>query len=256
MKVLFIDKPVGITSNKVCEIVKRILNEKKVGHTGTLDPYVSGMLILLIGKTTRLYSIFNLPKTYVGIGKLHKDVGIKKIREVIKEKFTGEIQQIPPKRSRVKRVLRKRKIYEFKILEKEGRYFLFKVRCEAGTYIRKLLHDLGSYVGGCQMIELRRIGIGRFKEDMCKSLEELEKSKEKCLIDVEKIIKYLPYKKVKLKKDQAKRFCYGGFVKYEKGIKENEKVLVLCKKRLIGVGIVMNGYIKPEIVLFAANEIN
>ncbi len=250
MKVLFIDKPIGITSNKVCEIVKKILNEKKVGHTGTLDPNVSGMLILLIGKATRLYSIFNLPKIYVGVGKLHKDVNIKYLREIIRKKFIGEIEQIPPKRSKVKRELRKRKIYYFKILEKQGRYFLFKIKCEAGTYVRKLLHDVGEYVNGCQMIELRRIGIGNFKEDMCISLEEFEKNKEKYLIDVEKILKFLPYKKIKLKKEEAKRFCHGSFIVY-KGLKENEKVLVVYRKKLIGVGIFMNEKIKPDIVLAA-----
>jgi len=257
MKVLFIDKPVGITSNGVCEIVRRILNEKRVGHTGTLDKNVSGMLILLVGKATRLYSIFNLDKTYVGIGKLHKDVDIKTLRKIVRDKFTGLIEQKPPKRSRVKRVVRKRFIYEFKILKKEGRYFLFRVKCEAGTYIRKLLHDIGLYTGGCQMVELRRIGIGRFKENLCVSLEEFKKNKEKYLVDVEKIIKFLPYKKINLKKEEAKRFCYGGFIKnrWEK-IKEKEKILVIYKKRLIGVGIVINKNVKPEIVLVDANQIN
>ena len=90
--VVFIDKPYGLTSHKTAEYVKKILNVKKVGHTGTLDPKVTGLLIVLLNKATRLASLFNLNKTYVGVAKLHTDIGIDKLKNTIKKKFIGKIK--------------------------------------------------------------------------------------------------------------------------------------------------------------------
>jgi len=248
--IVFIDKPIGITSHKVAEIVKKILKAKKAGHTGTLDPNVSGLLIVLIGKATRLASLFNIEKTYVGIGKLHKDVSIIELRKIIKENFIGKIKQLPPKRSSVKREWREREIYEFKILEKQGRYFLFKVRCEAGTYIRKLIHDLGGFIGGAHMLELRRIAIGKFNENLAIKINELEKIKEKAVWPIEKVVRRLGHRSIKLNKKQAKRFCKGAFIRYEFLNKnDNEKILVWNDKRFLGVGIKINKKIRPDIVI-------
>lgn len=255
--VVFVDKPVGINSHKVAEIVKKILNEKKAGHTGTLDPNATGLLIVLLGKATRLSSLFNIDKTYIGIGKLHRDINIKKLRKIIKENFIGKIKQLPPKRSSVKRVIREREIYEFKILEKKGKYFSFKVRCEAGTYIRKLIHDLGTFIGGAHLVKLRRIAIGKFKQAM--TLNEIQEKKEKAVKSIEEIVKKLDIKRIKLNKKQSSRFCHGVFIdknflskkerlKFDK-IKENEKVLIFYKKIFLGLGIKLNNKIKPEIVI-------
>lgn len=256
--IVFVDKPVGINSHKVAEIVKKILNVKKAGHTGTLDPNASGLLIILLGKATRLSSLFNIDKTYIGVGKLHKDVNIKELRKIIKKNFIGKIKQIPPKRSNVKRSVREREIYEFKILEKKGKYFLFKVKCEAGTYIRKLIHDLGCFFGGAHLVKLRRIAIGKFNVENGIEIKDIEEKKEKVVKKIEEVINNLNIKKIKLNKKQAIRFCNGAFIdenflnkkekiKFDK-IKEKEKILIFYKN-FLGVGIKLNGKIKPEIVI-------
>lgn len=257
--IIFVDKPKGIKSHKVAEIIKKILNEKKAGHTGTLDPNATGLLILLIGKATRLASIFNIDKTYIGVGRLHKDINIKELRNVIKKNFIGKIKQLPPKRSNVKREWREREIYEFKILKKQNRDFYFKVRCEAGTYIRKLIHDVGCLIGGAHLIELRRIAIGKFKVTNALSIDEIKKLKEKSISKIEDVIKKIGKKNINLNKQQAKRFCNGAFInkeylnkneknKFEK-INENEKIFLWHKKDFLGVGIKLNNKIKPEIVI-------
>ena len=251
--VVFLDKPYGMTSHHACEIVKKILDAKKTGHTGTLDPKVTGLLIVLINKATRIASILNLDKTYVGVGKLHKDVSLKELREKSKN-FIGKIKQLPPKRSSVKRVEREREIYEFKILQKKGRYFLFRVKCEAGTYVRKLIHDFGLDIGGAHMLELRRIAIGKIKEDKAITLYQLEEKRKDAIISLEQLAKFLPYKKISLKNELAKKFCHGGFidlkqVNIKQKLENNEKIILFHKGKVIGIGVTLNEKIKPEIVL-------
>jgi len=255
--VVFIDKPYGINSHYTSELVKRLVNAEKAGHTGTLDPKVTGLLIVLINKATRLAEIFNLDKTYIGIGKLHREVSLKELKKA-KERFVGKIMQLPPRRSSVKREEREREIYDFKILEKQGKYFLFRVRCQAGTYIRKLIYDLGNLIGGANMLELRRIAIGRFKEASAISLYDLEKQKENAIIPIEKIIRHLSYKKVNIAKKLARIFCNGNFLDIKKLQKreqakikktENNFLIMICNKRVIGIGIKKDNEIRPRIVL-------
>lgn len=246
--VVFIDKPYGITSHYTSEIVKKILNAKKAGHTGTLDPKVTGLLIVLVNKATRLAWLLGLDKSYVGIGKLHKDVSLKKLRENAKN-FVGKIEQLPPRRSRVVRKIRQREVYEFKILEKKGKLFLFRVKCQAGTYVRKLIHDFGQSIGGAHMLELRRIAIGPFKEDLAITLYELQKKKE--IIPIEKVFVKL-YQKINLSKKEAKRFSNGApiYIKKKRIKKLNEQfILIFYKKNIIGVGKIFDNQIKPKIVL-------
>ncbi|MCH8003639.1 MAG: hypothetical protein IH934_03320 [Nanoarchaeota archaeon] len=134
-----INKPQGPTSHQVSAYVQKILNIKKSGHSGTLDPHVHGLLPVALGRATRIVqTLLKSGKEYIGIMHLHKDVGETKLKETIKRNFTGKIKQIPPLKSSVKRVKREREIYYFDILEKDDKDVLFIVGCEAGTYIRKL----------------------------------------------------------------------------------------------------------------------
>jgi len=104
-------------------------------------------------------------KEYVCVMRLHSSFSEEKIKEVMNE-FVGEIYQRPPLRSSVKRQVRKRKIYYIKDLETQGQYVLFRVGCQAGTYIRKLCFDVGEVLGsGAHMVELRRTRTGPFQED-------------------------------------------------------------------------------------------
>jgi len=184
---VILDKPAGMTSFEACDAVRKKLKAEKAGHAGTLDPNVTGILLIALNKATKLMPLFEkLDKTYEGKARLHKEVSLKKLREVIKEKFTGTIKQIPPRKSRVKRIERERKIYEFRILKKQGKDFLFRVACEAGTYIRKLIHDLGVTLGvGAHMTSLKRIRQGPLTIREAVTLDNVN---EKKVIEVEKLI--------------------------------------------------------------------
>jgi len=165
--IINIDKSSGPTSFNVSEFVKRKLKLKKTSHFGTLDPKVTGVLPVALGRACKLSGYFlGEDKEYVGIMVIHKDIEIEKIKKAISEKFLGKIKQTPPLKSRVKRQEREREIYEFELLEKDGKNILFRVSCEGGTYIRKLLTDLGDYMKiGAHMLELRRIRAGVFLEN-------------------------------------------------------------------------------------------
>jgi len=164
--VINLDKPPGPTSHEVVAWVKGILHVRKAGHSGTLDPHVTGVLPIMLGDATRLVRVLLLSgKEYVCTMRLQGDVSENRLREVMDE-FVGVIYQRPPLVSAVKRQVRKRTIYYIKFLEKADRDVLFVVGCEAGTYIRKLCHDIGEALGsGAHMYELRRTRSGPFGED-------------------------------------------------------------------------------------------
>lgn len=164
--VINLDKPYGPTSHEVTAWVKNILHIKRAGHSGTLDPHVTGVLPTMLGDSTRLVRVLLLSgKEYVCVMRLHADVPEIKVKAVLGE-FTGTIYQRPPLVSAVKRQLRKRTIYYIDFMEMRGRDVLFRVGCEAGTYIRKLCHDIGEALGdGAHMYELRRTKSGPFRED-------------------------------------------------------------------------------------------
>ncbi len=171
-----IDKPKGPTSHQTSDYVKKILGIARAGHSGTLDPQVSGVQPIALGKATRIAQfLLTAPKEYVCIMHLHKEVEENELRKTV-EKFMGKIKQLPPIKSAVKRELREREIYEFEILEIKRQDVLFRVRCQAGTYIRKLCHNFGEELGvGAHMAELRRTQAGPFTEkDSLVTLNDLQ----------------------------------------------------------------------------------
>src|SRR3990167_8685395 len=124
--IINIDKPSGPTSFGVDVIIKKALNISKTSHFGTLDPIVTGVLPVALNRACRLMGSFiGKNKTYVGIMKLYEDITLEKLKEEIKP-FLGTIIQLPPVKSRVKRVERERTIYTFKILEKNEKNVLFE----------------------------------------------------------------------------------------------------------------------------------
>ncbi len=147
--------------------VKRILNLERAGHSGTLDPQVTGVLPIMLGNATKIaHALLTSGKEYICVMRLHKKETPKDIRKAASE-FVGTIYQRPPVRSSVKRRIRTRRIYYLEILEIKGQNVLFKVGCQAGTYIRKLVYDIGEVLGsGAHMAELRRTRTGPFKEDI------------------------------------------------------------------------------------------
>lgn len=163
--IINLDKPSGPTSHEVDSWVKRILGCNKTGHGGTLDPKVTGVLPIGIDSATRVSQLL-LPagKEYVCLMTFHKNIDEDKIREVFDE-FTGKIYQTPPVKSAVKRELRVRNIYYSTIYEINERDVLFRIGCEAGTYVRTYCHDIGEAIGcGAHMAELRRTQVGPFNE--------------------------------------------------------------------------------------------
>ncbi len=164
--VLNIDKPPGPTSHEVVAWIKKMLGLKKAGHGGTLDPKVTGVLPVALENATKVIgNVVHTVKEYVMVIQLHEPVSEDRLREALKL-FIGRIYQKPPLRSSVKRTIRIRRVHYIDLLEYNGRYALVRVGCEAGTYMRKLAHDLGLILGvGAHMRELRRTRTGPFRED-------------------------------------------------------------------------------------------
>ncbi|MHA1594665.1 MAG: RNA-guided pseudouridylation complex pseudouridine synthase subunit Cbf5 [Candidatus Baldrarchaeia archaeon] len=253
--VINLDKPAGPTSHEVVAWIKRILNVKKAGHGGTLDPGVTGVLPIALENATKvIQTLLPAGKEYVTVMYLHRDVPEDKIREVVSE-FVGEIYQRPPVRSSVKRRLRTRKIYYIKILEIEGRNVLMRVGCQAGTYIRKLIFDIGEALGsGAHMRELRRTRTGPFKEDeTLVTLHDLvdayhfwkedgdEQFLRKCIQPVERALDHLPH--IWVRDSAVDALCHGahltvpGIVKLHEGIKPGDLVAIFTlKDEVIALG--------------------
>ncbi|RDJ31568.1 MAG: RNA-guided pseudouridylation complex pseudouridine synthase subunit Cbf5 [Crenarchaeota archaeon] len=163
---ILLDKPPGPTSHETVAWTKRILKIPKIGHSGTLDPMVSGVLPLGLGEATKALGVLLFgPKEYHALGRLHSLPSKDKLNDIL-SMFRGEIFQKPPQRSSVLRRTRTRHIYELDLLEQKERLILVRVLCEAGTYIRKLFYDIGEILGpGASMIELRRTRVDQFTEE-------------------------------------------------------------------------------------------
>lgn len=201
-----IDKPKGPTSHQVSDYVQKILHIDKAGHSGTLDPQVTGVQPVALGRATRIAQfLLTAPKEYVCLMHLHQEVEEKVLHETI-VKFTGKIKQLPPIKSAVKRQLREREIYDVEVLEIKKQDVLFRIKCQAGTYIRKWVHDFGQSLEiGAHMAELRRTQAGPFTEqDNLVTLNDLqdayhfykEESNPKfllhCIQPIEKALRHIP----------------------------------------------------------------
>jgi tRNA pseudouridine55 synthase len=197
--VLLVDKKTGITSHDVVEKFRRRSRIKKVGHTGTLDPLATGLLVLCVGKVTRLQAyLMGMEKTYEGTiqfgwatdsydssGVPASEAVEKNVEDIdfgpLVARFTGEIDQMPPafsakkidgvrayelarKGEEVKLKTKRVTVYEFTVLAVEGSRLRFRVRSSAGTYVRSLAHDLGQAAGvPAHLSSLRRTVIGNFR---------------------------------------------------------------------------------------------
>jgi tRNA pseudouridine55 synthase len=208
--VLLIDKPIGCTSHDVVDRVRRKLGIRQVGHAGTLDPLATGLLILLIGKATKLSQyLISLDKTYEGTLKLGETTDtydregsvlvtmpVPSITEadlkVEMQSFVKDQYQLPPmfsakkvggtplyKMARkglvIEREPRFISIYEFQLTQLELPYISFLLRCSKGTYVRTVAHDLGAKIGcGAHLTNLRRTTSGKFQLEQALTLEAFE----------------------------------------------------------------------------------
>ncbi len=171
--VIIVNKPPGHTSHEITTFVKKITGASRAGHAGTLDPDVSGVLPVALGKATKLLRyIAGKDKTYVGIVKFKKIMTKDEVEALFKQ-FTGELTQTPPKISAVRKVPRKRTVYTLKLIELDGHFALFETRVDAGTYIRTLCEGMGKVCGGARMEELRRTAVGKIKESETHTMDEI-----------------------------------------------------------------------------------
>lgn len=245
--VINLDKPKGPTSHEVAAWVKRILALGRVGHGGTLDPAVSGVLAVALDDATKVIQTMLLAgKEYICVMHLHGDVQQHQLERVLKE-FTGEIFQRPPLRAAVKRQLRKRNIYYIEFIEREGRDVLMRVGCEAGTYIRKLCFDVGSALGcGAHMGELRRTRTGPFRDENSARLHDLadawafwkedgnEEPLRKVILPVEAAVAHIP--KLTVRDGAVDALCHGaslaapGVLSVDTGISPKDLVALFTLK--------------------------
>ena len=208
---LLVDKPSGITSSKLVQVIKKTFSLNKIGHTGTLDPLATGLMVLCVGQATK-FSQFLLVKdksyrvsiklgvatdTFDAEGLVTSEKAVNHVtRELIEASLTnfqGEIEQIPPMYSAIKKngvplykmarrglkvdlEPRKVRIYEIKMLGFDGKFLDLKVCCSKGTYIRTIAADLGDVLGcGAHVAELRRLSVGTYDEKDMLAFDELVK---------------------------------------------------------------------------------
>ncbi len=242
-----LDKPRGPTSHEVVAWLKRLLNLRKAGHAGTLDPGVSGVLPVALEESTKaLQAISQSVKEYIAVMKLHEDVPEDKLVDVLKV-FEGEIYQKPPLRCAVKRQLRTKRVYKLELLEKNGKYCIVRMIVEAGTYARKLIHDIGEVLGcGANMRELRRVRAGVWDEDEAVTLNQIREAytiwKETGYEDllrnyirpVEDMVKHLP--KIWVRDSTVDALCHGaalaapGVVKLTSNIERGSMIAIMTLK--------------------------
>lgn len=172
--VIVIDKPMGPSSHQVSAWVRDILDVEKAGHGGTLDPRVTGVLVIMLNEATRAVPALRLgDKEYVGVIRFHRDVPPGEVEAIARE-FTGPIYQTPPLRSAVKRRLRVRAVRSFDVVEVRGRDALVRLTVEAGTYIRTIARDIGRALGtGAHLQELRRTRSCSFTVEDAVTLQDL-----------------------------------------------------------------------------------
>ncbi len=250
-----IDKPRGPSSHQISAYVQQILGLTKSGHSGTLDPHVTGVLPVALSKATKVVqALLPAGKEYVCVMHLHKEVEEAHLRKACEE-FIGRIKQLPPVRSAVKREERFRKIYYLDIMEVEEKDVLFRVGCQAGTYIRKLCHDIGLKLGcGAHMAELRRTKAGPFSEttnlislqDLHDAIWYYRNEKDDSylrqrILPMERAIAHLP--KVWVLDTAVDTLCHGanlkvpGISKVESDIQMDEMVAVMTlKDELLALG--------------------
>ncbi len=251
---IILDKPKGPTSHQAAAWVRDIFNLKKAGHSGTLDPGVTGVLPVLLENATKIIpALVRGKKEYICLMQLHTDIPEKQIIETAKL-FTGKIEQMPPLKCAVKRELRTREIYSLDILEIEERYVLFRAETEAGTYIRTLCTDFGKKLKTtAHMQELRRTKAGSLPEEQSHTLQDIkdayefykEEKNEKYLRDIIKPLEtgvmHIP--KIIIKDSAISAICHGaplhigGIAKHTKDIKKDELIAIMSLKgELVALG--------------------
>ena len=272
---LMVDKPAGITSHDAVDRVRRAVRTRKVGHAGTLDPMATGLLLIGVGRATRLLRFLGeLPKLYEGTGILGVEtttldaegtvvrerpvaVAESDLRDAM-ARFVGEVQQRPPAYSAVKvggeklyRAARRGEpveapprrvtVYAFNLRRFHAASFDFRVRCSGGTYVRSLIADVGQALGcGAHLAALRRTAIGPFKVEQARPPEEPGD-----LLPVERAVEHLAA--LTLEQEEARVAAHGS-VLGPSGITGPYRVMA-PDGRLIGIYRDEGAKAVPEVIL-------
>jgi H/ACA ribonucleoprotein complex subunit 4 len=258
--VINLDKPSNPSSHEVVSWIKRILRVEKTGHSGTLDPKVTGCLIVCLDRATRLVKAQqSAGKEYIGVIRLHSALeDTKQLHRAFEVTLRGALFQRPPLISAVKRQLRIRTIYDCKLIEYDAkrRLGIFWVQCEAGTYVRTLCVHAGLLVGtGGHMQELRRNKSGILDEhtnlvsmhDVLDAQHVYDTTKDETYL--RRVVMPLEvlltnYKRIVVKDSAVNAICYGaklmipGLLRFADSIEiNNEVVLMTTKGEAIAIAI-------------------
>lgn len=280
--VIIINKPKQYTSHDIVNVVRKQLNTKKVGHTGTLDPNATGVLPILIGKATKISKyLIEHKKTYIATIKLgekrdtgdsegkiieqdleFKDIEKDRIEEVLKS-FLGKQKQIPPMYSAIK--VDGKKLYEYarqghaiEIKPRDIEIYsmnlksykedeiVFETECSKGTYIRVLCEDIAKKLGTLgYMKELQRTTVDKFKIEQSIDLENINQEiVEKNLITIENI--FNDKESIDLNDRKLELFLNGVQLTHKL---EDDTYRIYNKKKFVGLGIVKNNLLKRDIVI-------
>ena len=286
--ILNVLKPPGMTSHDVIGYLRRVLQTKKIGHTGTLDPDAAGVLPVFIGSATRLLEYSGEEtKSY----RVELRFGIKtdtaddsgnaietstvyrpssKELETVLSKFTGSLMQIPPMYSAVRhdgkklyqlaragltieREPRPIAIYKLDIVYQEDDYLVLDVECSKGTFIRTLCEDIAAALGMCGTVSfLLRTRSGKFTVSEAKTLEEIAESPIEHILPVEFAVEHFP--ELKLTDKQALRISQG-VVTSISGVAEGKYRLKTLAGGFIGIGAANNGMVKADKVIYPFTQI-
>lgn len=286
---ILLDKPEGMTSFSAVSAVKRIFGEKRVGHTGTLDPMATGVLPILLGRATRLCELMlTADKHYTAevligvetdtlditgnvISETDCDISVVEFESVC-SRFIGEYEQVPPMFSALKKdgvrlydlarqgveIEREARLVNIKkldIIEKSGKNkFIIDVICSKGTYIRSLADDLGKALGvGATLTMLRRTETAGYTADMCVTLDELKENPQKYLREADSVVAYCP--SVNVTDNQTRRFLNGGElflerINFDTEVSDGDLIRVYSyDNKFLGLGLVDGELLKIKCII-------
>ncbi len=285
---LLVNKPVGWTSFDVCAKARKLLGVKRIGHTGTLDPFATGLLVVAVGKCTKMIPFLEqdqkVYRTKILFGKTSETLDpesavedvfngveptLEEIQKILEDKFTGKIDQIPPKYSALKingkraydlarqgkeveMKPREAEVFSVKVVDYDFPVVEIELSVAAGFYVRSFARDLGTQLCGGGMCQaLHRIGVGDVDLESTELpvVEALEKISEGDLIDAQFLIKNFDH--IEISEERLPDF-QGGRAVFEESLRNKpngEKILVLVNGETVGVGEVASGNLQPRIVL-------
>lgn len=288
--IILIDKPQDWTSHDVVAKLRGILHERRIGHSGTLDPLATGLLVVFVGRATRAVEFAEADsKEYIaglrlGLSTDTQDISGNVIAECSDlpdegavrravNSFIGDIEQIPPMYSAIKiggkklyelarkgqsveRAPRKITVSSIEIIGREGGDYLFKIACSKGTYVRTLCNDIGASLGcGACMSSLRRISAGAFSVESAHSIDEVENAaNEGQLVDimlpVDTLFSALP--ELKVPESTANRLKTGNIIKISAA--DGDYSVYSDSAEFLLVGKVENGKLKTIKSFFEVNK--